>query len=409
MSLIKKSIFNSLGSNYSWGFALEAFGLLFKPKLELDADLEKNVIDKFGGQAFFVYKGRDAIWLALKALGVGKGDEVLTQAFSCHAVEEAVTRTGAKPVFVDLAPGKLNPGINELKTAFDKSSNVKLVIIQHTLGCPADIKEIASWCRENNLLLLEDLAQAVGGVDEEGQTLGSLADAVVLSFGRDKIVDCVAGGAVVLKTDEAVREAQTIYNQLPDLPKKVERVDLWYPVLTKIIRATHSIILGKVLLKLLRQRGWLKSPVWSPLPKAVQLSPNLSYLANRQLETLTEQIAHRRKIARIYTEHLSEISLQSAAEIEQGSNLRFSIKVPDPTSLISCLKQHQIYVADRWYRAPVDSGNLNLPSSYKEGSCSRAEKLTRLVLNLPTHQGVEVEDATRIVGLVNKWRQQHDG
>jgi len=402
---MQKLIFNSLGSNYSWDFAFEALKVGFKPNWKSEQDFKQQIVDKFGGQVFLVYKGRDAIWLALKALGVGPGDQVLTQAFTCHAVEEAITRTGAQPIFVDLASQALNPQLAQLEQGLKKAQRAKIVLIQHTLGVPAQIQKIAQWCGDHNLLLLEDLAQTIGGVDESGQTLGSLADAVVLSFGRDKMVDAVSGGGVVLRSDEAIKSAQTLFNQLGLVSKSILRRDLYYPFLTKVIRATHRIVIGKIILKISRWRGWLRSPVWSPLKNAAQLPSELSRLAAWQWDKLLDQLTHRRQVARVYQHELAEISLLTDDNIERGSNQRFSIRVTDPDSLIVYLKQHKIFVADRWYRSPVDSGQLGYKTSYSLGSCPQAEQLSRQIVNLPTHQGVELADAERIAKLVNEWRK----
>ncbi|MBU0978492.1 MAG: DegT/DnrJ/EryC1/StrS family aminotransferase [Patescibacteria group bacterium] len=397
---MQKPIFNSLGSNYSWSFAWQAVREWFGSHRQPDHDLGEQLVDKFGGQAFLTYKGRDAIWLALKALGVGRGDQVLTQAFTCHAVEEAITRVGAEPIFVDLAPGKLNPSVVELERGLKSAKKAKLVLMQHTLGVPAKIDDIVKWCGDHNLLVLEDLAQAIGGVDESGQTLGSLADAVVLSFGRDKMVDAVSGGAVVVRSAEAIKTAKTLYDQLGSVPRSNLKTDLWYPSLTNLIRATHPVLIGQVILKVCRQQGWLKSPVWSPLKRATQLPLELARLVLCQWHNLVDQVTHRHQIARVYQEQLVEISLHSSDDIERGSNQRFSIKVAEPDSLVDWLKQHKIYVADRWYRSPVDSGNLGYATSYRAGSCPQAELLANQIVNLPTHQGIKLADADRIARLV---------
>src|SRR5258708_9097790 len=94
--------------------------------------------------AFLFYKGRDAIEFALRVLEIGKEDVVLTQAFTCHAIEEAIVRAGTVPTFVDLAEGEMNPSVQTIQNAVkEKKIDIpKALIIQHTLGVPANIKEV---------------------------------------------------------------------------------------------------------------------------------------------------------------------------------------------------------------------------------------------------------------------------
>ena len=74
-------------------------------------------------------------------------------------------------------------------------------------------------------------------------------------------------------------------------------------------------------------------------------------------------------------------------------------------SLLNFLAKHQIYLFDRWYKKPVDSGSLKFSSNYQSSSCPQAEKLTQTIINLPTHQNISLADAEKIVKLVNDWSE----
>lgn len=396
-----KPIFSSLGSNYTVEFALQAASLVFRPldtkKVgeQLTATLHKAV-PQLSTQPAFFYKGRDAITYALNSLGVGVGDIVLSQAFSCHALEAAIRRSGARTVYVDLEHDSLQPSLRTLESAYKNHPKARALIIQHSLGYPADMPKIRKWCKSQGIFLIEDLAQAVGGSDAAGIPLGSDADAVVCSFGRDKVIDAVNGGVAWVPHSHTAEVSKNFY----ELTSTVFATDLVYPLLTWLIRTTYPIGLGKLVLYVSKRLNWITSPVSSRFEHTTALPVSLAVLAVQATSKLNEKIEHRRKIALTYQKRLHGISLVDEKLIAAGSCLRFPIVVSDPIEVIRKLAAANIFVADRWYRAAVDSGALNYPTVYKAGSCPNAESLAEKILTLPTHQGVEIKDAERIADCI---------
>lgn len=383
------SIFNSLGSNYTLKFALLSWRAFFFPNLSAREELKSKLSEMFGGKVYLFYKGRDAIEYALRAYGLACGDKVITQAFTCWAVEEAIVRSGAEPVFCDLAVGSLNPSVETLQACFDKNSNIKAVIIQHMLGHCASIKEIARWCRENNLILIEDLAQSFGGVDQEGVILGTYGDAVILSFGRDKILDAVSGGALILKD-----ETKELSLDLPLPPFKETIKDHFYPMLTFLIRRTFDFGIGKVLLKLSRITGLIQTPL-AGVSYARDLPNQYAQLALFHIACLKEQIAHRQEIYKIY----QEAGLRFGVDFP-SSYLRFPMWVDDPTDFGKKLSTFNFHITDRWYRQAVDIGTLSVTSRYQNGSCPKAEELASHIVNLPTHINISTFQAQQLVFVI---------
>jgi dTDP-4-amino-4,6-dideoxygalactose transaminase len=397
-----KPIFLSLGSNYSFSFILFALSRFFYMKDRTAASqLEKKLSRLFDGETYLFYKGRDAIEFGLRSLDIGKGNTVLTQAFTCWAVEEGIRRSGAIPVFVDLEKKQLNPSIDKLEQAYRSNKNVRAVIIQHTLGYPADISSIRNWCNSKGIFLIEDLAQALGAKDSSGQMLGSLADVVVLSFGRDKIIDAVSGGACIIKAKVKNEKLKNIKIR-EHLPFLMSAKDLIYPLLTWIIRETYIIGLGKMIHAIATKTGLITSPIKSPLSALTLLPGSHAALALRQLSTLEAQLSHRRKIGRFYFERLKSLSSITDLDVESGANLRFPLRVNQTNEIVSCMNNKDIHLSDRWYRKPVDCGKFKNISSYKDGSCPNAEKLTGQIINLPTHKHVSLKEAGRIVIGVKK-------
>lgn len=401
---MNKPIFNSLGSNYTWDFARLALKSWLTAKTSSLDKLEQALLSNWPGkQIILTAKGRDAIELGLRGLGIGVGDFVMTQAFSCVAVEEAIIRAGARPIYYDLAQASLAPSINSLEAARQAwlkqnvhLSSIKSIILQFSLGTPAEIKEIALWCRKHQIKLIIDLAQSVGGVDEQERLLGLTADVIVFSFGRDKILDSVSGGAVIFqKTTNA-----NLHSKVTSVAGSLEVLkNASYPFLTNVIRSSFGFGVGKVLLKLLNATGWFYSPVIASHSEPYALHPLYAELVLHRLTTWQMELKHRRQVAAIYHAKLASFSPLKDMDIVNGANQRYAVLVDDPAQFVAYMKKHQIYISDRWYRAPVDSGSLARPTLYQPGSCPNAEKLSQQIVNLPTHINVNLQDAKRIAKL----------
>lgn len=153
----------------------------------------------------FASNGTLAIYLALKALGIKPGDEIIVQNITFIATANAVEMIGAKPVFVDIVSyNDLTIDLNKIKI----NSNTKGIIIAHLFGTAcSNIEEIAAFCKENNLLLIEDAAQALA-IKNADRHCGTFGEIGTFSFYADKTITTAEGGFVITK-DEALNERLT--------------------------------------------------------------------------------------------------------------------------------------------------------------------------------------------------------
>lgn len=398
---LTKPLFNSLGSNYSTGFIRSSWRLLWPwPRRVREAQqrLETTIAKYWPGQVVLVHKGRDAIELALRAHGIGQGDAVLMQTFTCVAIEEAIHRVNAEPVFVDMGD-ELHLSVATLEAALAAAPTARALLLQHTLGWPSDPRMVA-WAKRKKLLVICDLAQAAGALNPDGSLLGTDADVVILSFGRDKVIDAVTGGAVVFLTPPP--------HQLPELklvPLRFVLRDLVYPVVTWLIRTTYRWAnLGKVVHLVAKTAHLLTSPVASPVPEARAMPAAIVPLVQWQFAEWSTSLSHRRAVAQVYRQVLQATSLVpkkiTAEYINQAAPVRFPIQVAAPVELGQWLARQQIFLTDRWYRAAVDAGQVATPSVYHPGSCPRAEAAAKQMFNLPTHRGISVAQAKILAELV---------
>jgi dTDP-4-amino-4,6-dideoxygalactose transaminase len=404
---MKQPIFSSLGVNYSFLFAVLALTDFVRPSGDAQARLRQEIETLFGGRCALVYKGRDAIELALRALKVGEGDQVLTQAFACYAVEEGIVRSGAAPVYVDLERGKSFSGVAELERAYQAAPRAKAVLFQHTFGVPGPTRAQYKWCRSHSLLIIDDLAQALGSTDEAGALVGAQADAVVFSFGRDKIIDAVSGGAVLVREQTAVERLHAFTKALPSPPLGAVVRDAYYPMTTWKIRAFYRFGIGKLIAYCAKRFGLITSPLESATQQPTQLPASAARRALRQWKVLKSQLAHRRMIAaeyyRFMEKELSGIEVPSESDLKRGAWLRVPLQLSNIDAFLKAAQDEEIFLHDRWYRSAVDCSTLTCNSVYTAGSCPNAERFSQSVINLPTHQYISLEDLQRVCAVIKRY------
>lgn len=132
-----------------------------------------------GDYGIGVNSGTSALHLALLALGIGAGDEVITVPFTFVATVAAICYTGAKPVFVDIDPVSYTIDVNQIESAI--TERTKAIIPVHLYGQPADMDPILAIAKKHNLKVIEDAAQA-HGAEYKGKRVGSIGDLGCFSF-----------------------------------------------------------------------------------------------------------------------------------------------------------------------------------------------------------------------------------
>ena len=161
-------------------------------------------------EAVGVNSGTDALWLTFVALGIGPGDEVITVSNTFFATAEAIWLAGATPIFVDSDPKTRNIDVAKINMAI--TSRTKAIVPVHLYGLAADMPAIARIARANNLLVIEDCAQAVGARGDHF-AIGELGDAICLSFIIQKNLGCFGdGGAVVTNNRDLATSLRKLRN-----------------------------------------------------------------------------------------------------------------------------------------------------------------------------------------------------
>lgn len=304
-----------------------------------------------------VNAGRSALYLGLKSLSLNSGDEVLYQGFTCSVVPQAIIKAGAKPIAVEHNQNDFNLGVQDLARKITARS--RAVIIQHTFGQADDLEAILKICRRYKLILIEDCAHALGAKYQD-KPVGSFGDLTVLTFGRDKVISSVFGGALLS------RQPLT----LPDLTypnKSWIAKQLLHPLIFSVAVPTY-FSLGKFIIYLFRKLNLITLPLVN-LP--VKLLPNaLAELVLHQWQKLEILNRHRQAIAQVYTKAFHQPFNPEAIY------LRFPLTVKDPVSLIKFAKTKHVWLGN-WY--------------------------DNQIVNLPTHSKMDLSDADRIVNLIKNY------
>lgn len=147
--------------------------------------------------------GTDALYLALKAVGVGPGDEVITTPFTFVATAEVISAVGATPVFVDIDPATFNLDLAAVQAAI--SDRTRAVIPVHLFGLPVDMQRLMALAQQHHLYVIEDCAQATGA-EWAGQKVGSIGQIGCFSYYPTKNLGACGDGGAITTNDAALRD-----------------------------------------------------------------------------------------------------------------------------------------------------------------------------------------------------------
>ena len=143
----------------------------------------------------------DALALALSALGIRPGHEVILPSLTAAGTCVGITQAGATPRFADVSRTTRNLDVPSIERAM--SPNVRAIVVVHLHGCPADLDPILEFANENSLLVIEDCAQAIGAT-YKGKPVGTFGAAGVFSFYPTKNLGCIGDGGAIVSNDASM-------------------------------------------------------------------------------------------------------------------------------------------------------------------------------------------------------------
>lgn len=374
--------------------------------------LEQELETRCGGATVFALdSGRNALRLLLEALKLAPGDAVLLQAYTCVSVPAPVLWVGATPVYVDIQPKTFTMDPDALRrtlAALPPGSRPRALIIQHTFGLPADLDELLDIARANDLSVIEDCAHALGAT-YRGRPVGTFGDAAIVSFGRDKVISSVFGGALIVQNQNLAERLASRIAALPVPPRRWIAQQLLHPLVATAARETYWAG-GRYVLRAFQELGFLSKALTAeekrggePPLEPHRLPNALAALARAQLRHLEEFAHTRQTLAKHYSESLKDISsvvLPTTPSDRTHGFLRYAVRTREPAALHADARRAGIILGD-WYDTVVAPRDADLSAvRYVPGSCPQAERAARESVNLPTSSVISIPEADRVLRIV---------
>lgn len=330
-------------------------------------EFEKTVAEYLGVKhALGVGSGTDALLLALDALGIGPGDEVIVPAFGFIATADVVVRLGATPVFVDIDPVSFNIDPAKMEAAI--TERTRALIPVHLYGQAADMTAIMEIARSRNLPVIEDVAQAMGA-EHNGRKLGSIGLFGAFSFYPTKNLGAAGdGGLLVTNDDEMARR-----------------------------------------IRLYRDHGKNAEGVFEVVGYNSRLDSIQARYLNYKLPDLDDSIQDRIENARLYNQLFADTEVEVPAVPEDGLSHSFNlytIKVRDRDRLQIFLREKEIQTAVYYpYAMPMAPALSRF--GHKAGDFPAAEETARQVLSLPIWPGLKRKEIERVAECVNQFLENN--
>jgi dTDP-4-amino-4,6-dideoxygalactose transaminase len=315
-----------------------------------------------GGEAVGVASGTDALILALKALGIGPSDEVITVAHTAVATVAAVLACGAVPVLVDVDPKYYTIDPAQIEDAI--TIRTRAIIVVHLYGQAADMDAIVGIVRRRKLRLIEDCAQAAGGRYRK-QRLGSVGEVGCFSFYPTKNLGAIGDGGLVLCADAGIAQ-------------RVRR---------------------------LRQYGWNEARVTSEPGLNSRLDSLQAAIVNAKLPYLDAQNSGRAKIAALYNERLPSLplSLPTVRPNSEHAYHLYVIRSEKRDGLRTYLAANGIGTAVHYpipvHRQPGYAERVVIPAR----GLPVTEKLAGQIISLPIYPGLSDDDVDRVIRSVGRF------
>jgi dTDP-4-amino-4,6-dideoxygalactose transaminase len=311
--------------------------------------------------AISVASGTDALLLALDALGVKAGDEVIIPAFGFIATADVVVRLAAKPVFVDIDPATFNIDPAAVEAAI--TPRTRAIIPVHLYGLCADMAGIMEVAERHHLPVIEDVAQATGA-ELHGNKAGAIGTCGAFSFYPTKNLGGAGDGGMITTNDDK---------------------------LAQVIRR-------------FRDHGKNADGEFQSIGYNSRLDTIQAVYLHYKLPELDDNIVDRVENAKLYNQLFAESDVTVPAVPDDGSHTfnLYTIKVRDRSRVQAFLREKEIQSAI-YYAVPMHLTPALSFLGYQKGQFPNSEEAARHVLSLPVWPGLKRKEIEKVVGTVNSF------
>ena len=339
-------------------------------------EFEERIADYLGLEQRFVCAtntGTAALHIALRAAGIGPGDQVITPSFNYVADHQAVRMTGAEVVMCDVREDNL--GIDVAKAGNLVNEATKAIIPLHFAGLPCDLAGVRTLAAEHDLRVIEDGMHAFGS-SIAGEKIGSSGDVCCFSFDPVKIITSIDGGCVVVNSE-------------------AELTTLQHLRLLGVDRDTTE--------RYKNRRAWEYDVVSEGYRN--HLTNIMASIGVSQIKRIDEFIASRQTVCKRYSEAFAEFDQLTVpyTDFDEVSPFIYSLRVPHDQreGLIAHLQDKRIDTGIHFVPVHKHSYFANAP----RGDMSVTDKVVQEVLTLPLHSNMREEFVERVVDGVTSYFQ----
>lgn len=355
-------------------------------------EFEKEISEYLGVKhSISVGNGTDALIIALKALGIGEGDEVITTPYTFFATAESISIVGATPVFVDVDIDTYN--IDPEKIEEKITDKTKAIMPVHIFGQPCDMDSINKIAKKYNLKVIEDACQAIGA-EYKGKMIGGISDIACFSFFPTKNLGCAGDGGMIVTNDDELaticralkahgsgENGKKAYNLLNNIVEEVEED-----------RATDNTVYNP-----LKYYNYL-------IGHNSRLDEVQAAILRIKLPLLDGWNEKRRENAKFYNQQLSNTGLVTPHEDDYVKHVyhMYILQSEKREELVEFLRENGISTGI-YYPVPIHLQKAYTKLGYKEGSLPNAEYLSKRTFAIPMFAELTNEEKEYIVENLKKF------
>ena len=324
---------------------------------------------KYQGAPILTKNGRSALTMALISY-FEPGDKIIVNGFTCHAVYEAIKEAKMTPVFADISDKDLNFNVKTLEKLYENTSDTSAtdaprgIIVQNSLGNTTNMEALEKFAKKHDLTIIEDLAHSAGAKYPDGRECGTVGAATVLSFGKDKSINTITGGALILR--DPVKYGVEAPFKSPKLSEVLRA--RFYPLFCSVCRGLNYIHLGGVLMRFLIFTHQVEKSADSKLDLTRRPPKFVAKLAARQTKSLSSR---------------------------KNPSFRDFYLVKDREGLLLKLKKAGYFFDSFWYEKPVSPVRYYKAVHFPEKDCPEAVRITGQIINFPTYYKKQELDRAR--------------
>lgn len=359
------------------------------------------------------WKGRVAFYAAIRALGLGEGDEIVMPAYTCMVIPAAAHILGARCVYVDIEPQFCTLDPQRLEAAI--TPRTRAIMIQHTYGWPnVGIERILEIAGSRGIPVLEDCCHALG-TRAGSRHVGTFGAAAFFSSQWSKPYTTGLGGLLVVNDAALDEKVRRIRDEEALSPSKRTAAQLAAQnAIHDLLVYPASVTMARYAYRWLTRKNVLTGSTCSteytgaPPDYFTRMCEVQAVAGLHELKRTERAVEHRRAIAHWYEEALSNAGWPTWATATDSdvAPLRYPVRVKNKAEVLAAADRSLVELGD-WFNRPLHSHLAPQEAyGYRTGMCPHADQAAEQIVNLPVHERIGLHHAQRVIRLLTRVGRQ---